>query len=347
MGDAGQLTFASARSLSLDGLTDAFNRGFEGYPVPIGQTPDSLLRMLRENDVREEESLVALAPGGAPVGVALLGRRGARAWVAGMGVAPEWRGQGQGEALLRRLLAQASELGAQLVTLEVLDENTTAQRLYVRLGFHETRQLTIYTGEARVTPAVAWQTFMAASGAGGAETHAQRRALPQHPAPKRLTVGQALRQFDALHGFALPWQRERATLAHMATRLAGLALGAPAQTTPAANPPNAPAVANLPTGSSSSVPPTTTTPGLRAYILISRQPRGFTIMDVGSTGASSADRLRDTLTLLHPLLAERGDTLLRAINVPPGDPLGDALDALGCPIVARQREMALALHSLS
>ncbi|HUY77108.1 MAG TPA: GNAT family N-acetyltransferase [Ktedonobacterales bacterium] len=337
MGDADRLTFASARSLSLATLTAAFNRGFEGYLIPIGQTPDSLLRMLRENDVREDESLAALAPDGAPVGVALLGRRGARAWVAGMGVAPEWRGQGQGAALLARLLDRARELGVQRVTLEVLEDNTPASRLYERMGFQETRPLTIYTGHASLSPTAAWRAITVAQQAPNADVASVAAtppnsgpvtlpaALPDSPAPRRIAVSRALAIFDALHSFAPSWQREQATLAHMATRLTALALvtaGAP--------------------GASAASPASRQT-GIQAYMLTSRQPRGYTIMDVGSTGATPRERLCDTLTLLRALLAKQSDALLRAINAPQGDPLGDALDALGCPVVAHQREMALTL----
>lgn len=336
MGDAAQLTFASARSLSLAALTDAFNRGFEGYLLPIGQTPDSLLRMLRENDVREDESLVALAPGGAPVGVALLGRRGARAWVAGMGVAPEWRGQGQGAALLARLLDRARELGAQRVTLEVLEDNTPASRLYERMGFQETRSLMIYTGQTQRSPDAAWRAIAAAPSAAALSAVAMpttsgsvalSASLPDRRVPKRIAVNRALASFDALHHFTPPWQREQATLAHMATRLTALALLTPA----------------APVAPPTATPVTPDGAGIQAYMLTSRQPRGYTIMDVGSQGATPTERLYDALALLNTLLAKQSDALLRAINAPQGDPLGDALDALGCPVVARQREMALAL----
>ncbi len=351
MGDADRLTFVSARSLSLDGLTTAFNRGFEGYLIPIGQTPDSLLRMLRENDVREEESLVALAPDSAPVGVALLGRRGARAWVAGMGIAPEWRGQGQGAALLARLLDQARDLGARRVSLEVLEGNTPAYRLYQRMGFEETRRLTIYTGQASIPPAAAWRAIAATTQAtqvasGLAAPGPLQATLPERPAPRRVAVSRALANFDALHSVAPSWQREQATLAHMANRLAALGMVATAPTdasvTPGAVATNTPAIAlvGAPTTSPSL---SSDSADIQAYMLTSRQPRGYTIMDVGSAGAAPLDRLRDALMLLRALLAKHSDALLRAINVPPGDPLGDALDAVGCAVVARQREMALTL----
>ncbi len=311
MGNAGhhaELTFASARSLSLVMLTHAFNRGFEGYLVPIAQTSDSLLRMLRENDAREEESLVALTPDGEPVGVALLSRRGARAWVAGMGIAPEWRGQGYGAALLGRLLERARELGVRVVSLEVLEENSAARSLYERLGFRETRRLAVYTGKAK--------------------TGTREALVSQRNAICALPVAEALAHYDALHRMTPPWQREQATLARMATRLKAICLAGQASPMLASTVPLMSPV---------------TGPSVEATLLYSLQPQGYSLLDIGVRAGTVTQRRANALALVRYILRERPDALLRAINVPPGDPLGEALDALGCPIVARQREMALTL----
>ena len=53
-----------------------------------------------------------------------------------LAVAPEWRGKGLGEVILLSLLDLSSELGANLVTLEVRMSNGIAQRLYEKYGFH-------------------------------------------------------------------------------------------------------------------------------------------------------------------------------------------------------------------
>jgi ribosomal-protein-alanine N-acetyltransferase len=51
-------------------------------------------------------------------------------------IRPRFRAQGIGTALLRHVLAEARQLGARRVTLEVRASNERARRLYERLGFY-------------------------------------------------------------------------------------------------------------------------------------------------------------------------------------------------------------------
>jgi len=55
----------------------------------------------------------------------------------GMGVLPEYRGQGVGRALITRTLAWAREIGLQRVQLDVYADNGRARRLYASLGFQQ------------------------------------------------------------------------------------------------------------------------------------------------------------------------------------------------------------------
>ena len=291
------LTLQPASLYAIGQLTHAFNRGFEGYLIPFTQTPDSLQRMIDDNDVRLDASLVAVAPDDELVGVGLLAVRndpardttGLRGWIAGMGIAPAWRSRGQGATLLHALIAQARELGAAHVQLEVLTENTPARKLYTRLGFTETRALTVYTGPARLpkrfqAPAASYQ---------------------------QITVEQALTDFAAFHLERPSWQREQATLAHMATRLEAVGM--------------------------------LDDSGLRAYALVSRQPTGYAILDLGARASAAAARRTDALALVGELLRRFPGAMLRAINIVPGEPLGAALRAVHCPMAATQREMVLPL----
>ncbi len=54
-----------------------------------------------------------------------------------LAVTAECRGQGVGRRLIEAVEAKARELGCGKVTLEVLETNVAAQRLYRRLGFGE------------------------------------------------------------------------------------------------------------------------------------------------------------------------------------------------------------------
>ncbi len=77
---------------------------------------------------------------GVPAGVILLNRiPSTRALeLVYMGVAPEARGHGVGDALLRRGLGSAVAVGAKVVALAVDERNAPARRLYDRWGFTET-----------------------------------------------------------------------------------------------------------------------------------------------------------------------------------------------------------------
>ena len=67
------------------------------------------------------------------------------------------------------------------------------------------------------------------------------------------------------------------------------------------------------------------------------------VFDAGSSDASQDMRRAQIVALLAHLASEQEDVVMRAINTPPGDALGDALDWLECSVVARQWEMARTL----
>ncbi|MBM2614677.1 GNAT family N-acetyltransferase [Actinoplanes sp. LDG1-06] len=58
-----------------------------------------------------------------------------------MYVAPEGRGRGVGDLLVRRVAEWADEAGAAELRLSVTEGNTKARELYERNGFHETGEL--------------------------------------------------------------------------------------------------------------------------------------------------------------------------------------------------------------
>lgn len=197
------ITFASAATLPLERVTQAFNLGFTGYYLPMSQTPDGLAQMIRENDVRLDISAV-LFVNGELAGVGLVGVRDTRGWLAGMGVAPQWRGQGIGARLLGYLLSQMVAAGVRRAQLEVLEMNAPARTLYERMGFHTLRRLAVYHGPLRL----------------GAAPPQRANAARVRSTPPRL----ALSGFSEYHTVAPAWQRERATLEHVRGSLDGLGL---------------------------------------------------------------------------------------------------------------------------
>ncbi len=196
------LTYLRADTLAPERVVAAFNHAFEGYFVPMTHTIDTLRALIEVNDVSLAHSLIAVDEDGHPGGIVLLARRGARGWIAGMGLAPQWRGRGQADPLMLAALAEARALGLASVALEVLAQNTPARRLYTRLGFANVRPLAVFTGPlADNTPAVDVRAPIV-----------------------ELAVERALADFAALHQAPPPWQRELAALTHMAPSLRALAL---------------------------------------------------------------------------------------------------------------------------
>ena len=84
-------------------------------------------------------------------------------------------------------------------------------------------------------------------------------------------------------------------------------------------------------------------PRLRAYILYGQRQGGIVIYDALSAAVETDSARADITALLRRLVADQPETLVRAINTPASDPLGAALDWLGCTVVMRQREMARTL----
>lgn len=283
------LTYLRAETLAPARVVEAFNRSFEGYFVPMTHTVDSLHTLIEVNDVALAHSFVAVDEQGRPGGVVMLAIRGSRGWIAGMGLAPEWRGRGQADPLMEAALAEARALGLASVELEALAQNTPARQLYTRLGFAETRSLAVFTGPL-------------AEGAPLAE---------KPPLVEEVTVEQALADFASLHQTPPPWQRDRPSLAHMAPSLHATALM---------------------DGN-----------GIRATLIHMPSGLGFSIMDFGSRAATAEARRDDALALIRALMAPTPGAPVRAINVAPGDPLGDALVEMGCPTPHTQWEMLLPL----
>ncbi|HZC06759.1 MAG TPA: GNAT family N-acetyltransferase [Ktedonobacterales bacterium] len=289
------IAFSAASTLSLEQVTHAFNLAFTGYYLPMTQTTHGLSQMMRENDVRLDDSAVIFVNGDL-AGVGLVGVRGARGWIAGMGVAPAWRGQGIGARLLERLLSHMRAIGLREAQLEALDINTPALTLYERMGFRDVRSLLVYHGPLRLDTA-----------------HAH--ADGDHTRMRAVTARHALAHFAIYHAVAPAWQRERASLERVRGPLEGQGLWEDGR--------------------------------LRAYVLFSRQSGGCALLDAGSSAPEPEARRGDIERLLRAAANPAPATIFRAINTPPGDALGDALDLLGCPVTVTQREMTLDLLKAS
>jgi ribosomal protein S18 acetylase RimI-like enzyme len=128
-----------------------------------------------------------------------------------------------------------------------------------------------------------------------------------------LDAAEALSHFETLHAVAPSWQRESQSLARMVPRLSGLGLWEGH--------------------------------ALAAYVLHNEQGAGLPVLDAGARATTPQQRAAYVEILLRMLVAGRSWMSVRAINVPPRDPLNDALWALRCPVGGGQWEMTLDLTS--
>jgi RimJ/RimL family protein N-acetyltransferase len=137
-----QLHFVSASSFALAALADIFTRSFEEYFYPGTTTGEILAQRVRVEQIDLHRSLVMLL-GDEPVGLALLARRGDRAWCGGFGVVLPLRGRGLSHQLAVAMLEQARQANARRFSLEVLTRNERAIKTYIRLGMRTRRDLQI------------------------------------------------------------------------------------------------------------------------------------------------------------------------------------------------------------
>jgi len=131
-------SFAQA---AIDEGAAALNRVFKDYLVPIAFSAEQLHLHMSYNDVDPSLSPIWFDDAGAVLAAALLAIRGARGWIGGFGVAPEYRRRGYASALIDDIIGSARERDLQTLTLEVLCDNVPAVALYRNAGFQVTRRL--------------------------------------------------------------------------------------------------------------------------------------------------------------------------------------------------------------
>ncbi|MFV9505694.1 MAG: GNAT family N-acetyltransferase [Oscillochloridaceae bacterium umkhey_bin13] len=193
------ISSAPASAWSVTDLAALFSATFEGYFYPGVTTAAQLAQRIANENLDLVHSPVLLHDG-TPIGLALLGRRGSRAWCGGFGIIASQRGHGYAHTLMANLLEQVRTAGASQFSLEVLTRNTPALRVYEQAGLHISRRLLI----------LSWQLGDEDEPAGVALVETDPTSLVMH-------------HFAAMHPVAPAWQREPATLLTLPD-LRGLAL---------------------------------------------------------------------------------------------------------------------------
>ena len=138
------MTIVPADRFSLAELAALFDAGYEGYLVPVHIDEALLQTMVDLWDIDLSRSRVVEG-----AGICNLGVRGERGWIGGVGVVTAERRKGIGRALMEAVL----EVAPPTVTLEVIEQNVPALRLYEDLGFVHTRILEVWSLEAPEAPA--------------------------------------------------------------------------------------------------------------------------------------------------------------------------------------------------
>ncbi|MBN6886482.1 GNAT superfamily N-acetyltransferase [Cytobacillus horneckiae] len=119
-------------------ITEAWNKGFEGYLMPATMDPHSLIKKMAGEELSADQSIVSFIEG-KPIGIILTGMRqeaGRKvAWNGGTGVAPAYRGKGAAIKMMEALFEIYRKNNVSTATLEALEKNERAIALYKKLGY--------------------------------------------------------------------------------------------------------------------------------------------------------------------------------------------------------------------
>lgn len=183
-------------------MIEALNVAYADYFIPIRLSARSFEQLVTREAIRLEASAVALYDRRV-VGMGLLGVRGQRAWIGGMGVVPEYRHRGIGRRMMAYLIEQARQLAVRRLQLEVITENRVAFDLYQSVGFRTARRLLVLSGEERpsslATP-----------------------AMDSGISIEMPDVASLLARLPEVTTIPAPWQRDPESLWQMRNRLDGL-----------------------------------------------------------------------------------------------------------------------------
>ena len=136
------LELVPADAFTIEELVEAYNQTRIDYIVPMPMNAQRLADYIHNYDVDLSRSAVALDEGEI-LGLAMLGVRPDRTWITRLGVIPNKRKRGTGQALMEYLIAQSESLGVSHIILEVIVGNEPAHNLFCKLGFHDVRELLI------------------------------------------------------------------------------------------------------------------------------------------------------------------------------------------------------------
>jgi ribosomal protein S18 acetylase RimI-like enzyme len=180
-------------------LAALFVRAFEGYAVTVALDAATLEAKARAEAIDLSASAVVEVEG-EPAGVVLISRRGRAARVAAMGIVGPLRARGLGARVLEQVVAGCRARGDRTLSLEVIEDNVAAVKLYRKAGFEARRRLVGWARPAQPSDARA---------------EAMNEVDPADVARLIVTDGEP----------DLPWQIAPETIAQLTTPYRALRLG--------------------------------------------------------------------------------------------------------------------------
>jgi ribosomal protein S18 acetylase RimI-like enzyme len=124
-------------------LAAIYNQTRVDYLVPMPMNAARLAEYVKTYDVNLDYSMIATTQDGEMLGIIMMGLREDRAWITRLGVIPNTRRNGVGQALMESLMEQAVRLSINFVMLEVIKNNMPAHQLFLKLGFYEVGELLV------------------------------------------------------------------------------------------------------------------------------------------------------------------------------------------------------------
>jgi ribosomal protein S18 acetylase RimI-like enzyme len=143
-----------ASHFTYEQLTAIYNQTRVDYMVPMPMNAARLAEYVATYDVILDHSLVAATQEGEMLGVAMLGVREDRVWLTRLGVIPNTRRNGVGNALVESLFKQAADLQINFVMLEVIKNNVPAHQLFLKFGFREIGELLVLRRSPHTPPPI-------------------------------------------------------------------------------------------------------------------------------------------------------------------------------------------------
>lgn len=144
------MQFLTLNNVPAETIVTAFNHAFENYKIHMQQTKESLLHKIKVEDIDLNLSVGAF-DGEKLAGFIFFGIdddvNGIKtAWDGGTGVIPTYRGKKLTQQMFEFILPQLKNNDVKKILLEVLEDNTSAYKIYEGIGFRKKRKLNAYKG---------------------------------------------------------------------------------------------------------------------------------------------------------------------------------------------------------